>query len=142
MQPIYGFGGQVYGREVREVNDVNVIKEGSTSNCSMQVKEHKGKPHLVIVATEQIEPGDELVYDYADNMEARISHLNSFTATSILNGMVASATGAAYHETNHLLISMQRRKLDYNYWLDCGLDPDGFTMNYISDYQGKYNYNV
>jgi hypothetical protein len=82
----YDFGGQVYGREVREVNDVNGMKEGSTSNCSMQVNQYKEKPHLVIVATKKVEPGDELVYDYADNMEARVSHLNSFTA--VLNAYI------------------------------------------------------
>lgn len=39
-------------------------------NCKMTVFEHKSIPHLTLIATEDINPKEELLYDYGERSRA------------------------------------------------------------------------
>lgn len=41
-------------------------------NCKTSVFEYEGQPHLLFIATKDILPGDELLYDYGETDRAAI----------------------------------------------------------------------
>ncbi|KAG5835083.1 hypothetical protein ANANG_G00268370 [Anguilla anguilla] len=50
-----------------------LINHSKNGNCQTKLHDVKGKPHLILVASRDIEEGEELLYDYGDRSKASIA---------------------------------------------------------------------
>lgn len=50
-----------------------LINHSKNGNCQTKLHDIKGKPHLILVASRDIEVGEELLYDYGDRSKASIA---------------------------------------------------------------------
>ncbi|XP_067862332.1 N-lysine methyltransferase KMT5A-A [Heptranchias perlo] len=50
-----------------------LINHSKNGNCQTKLHDFNGKPHLILVASRDIEKGEELLYDYGDRSKASIA---------------------------------------------------------------------
>lgn len=49
-----------------------LINHSKTGNCQTKLHDINGIPHLILVASRDIQEGEELLYDYGDRSKASI----------------------------------------------------------------------
>lgn len=50
-----------------------LINHSKTGNCQTKLHDINGIPHLILVASRDIEEGEELLYDYGDRSKASLA---------------------------------------------------------------------